>query len=50
LERAKGLTGTDSPVRGGGAVERDADQAARHIVAEELGHSRENVTTHYLGR
>jgi integrase len=48
--RYQELTGVDSPVRGGGAVERDMDQAARHIVAEELGHSRESVTTHYLGR
>jgi len=46
----KVLSGADSPVRGGGPVDRGADQAARLIVAEELGHSREGVTTHYLGR
>jgi integrase len=44
------LTGCDSPVRGGGPVDRDMDRAARQVVAEELGHSREGVTTHYLGR
>jgi integrase len=48
--RYQELTGADSPVRGGGGVERGIDQAARHVVAEELGHSRESVTTHYLGR
>ena len=49
-DRYKALSGADSPVRGGGSVDRDADQAARLIVAEELGHNREGVTTHYLGR
>jgi integrase len=49
-DRYRTLTGTDSPVRGGGTVDQDADRAARLIVAEELGHSREGVTTHYLGR
>lgn len=49
-DRFKTLSGADSPVRGGGAVDRDADRVARLIVAEELGHSREGVTTHYLGR
>lgn len=49
-DRYKTLSGADSPVRGGGAVDREADRAARLIVAEELGHSREGVTTHYLGR
>jgi integrase len=49
-DRYQELTGADSPVRGGGQVRMEADQAARHIVAEELGHSREGVTTHYLGR
>ena len=48
--RYRELAGSDSPVRGGGPVARDADPSARHIVAEELGHSRECVTTHYLGR
>ena len=49
-ERYRELTGSDSPVRGGAPVDRDADRAAREVVAEELGHSREAVTTHYLGR
>lgn len=49
-ERYRELTGTDSPVRGGAGVERETDRAAREVVAEELGHSREGVTTHYLGR
>jgi integrase len=49
-ERYRELTGADSPVRGGALVDRDTGHAARHVVAEELGHSREGVTTHYLGR
>lgn len=49
-DRYKALSGADSPVRGGSKVDKDTDQAARLIVAEELGHSREGVTTHYLGR
>lgn len=48
--RYRDLTGSDSPVRGGAPVDRDTDRAAREVVAEELGHSREAVTTHYLGR
>jgi len=49
-DRYKVLSRLDSPVRGGAGMEKDIDQAARLIVAEELGHSRESVTTHYLGR
>lgn len=48
-DRYKALSGADSPVRGGAAVDQAADQAARLIIAEELGHSREGVTIHYLG-
>lgn len=48
--RYRELTGSDSPVRGGALVYRDTDRAARAVVAEELGHSREGITTHYLGR
>ena len=44
------ITHQSSPVRGGTTPDRDTDQAARLEVAEELGHSRESVTTHYLGR
>lgn len=39
-----------SPVRGGQPVDREIDRVARLEVAEELGHRRENITTHYLGR
>lgn len=49
-ERYRELSGADSPVRGGAIVDREADHAAREVVAEELGHSRADVTTHYLGR
>ncbi|NOU23022.1 MAG: Fis family transcriptional regulator [Methyloglobulus sp.] len=48
--RYKELSGQDSPVRGGKLVNREDDRAARLQVAEELGHSRESITTHYLGR
>ena len=49
-ERYRDLTGSDSPVRGGAPVDRDTDRAGRQVVAEELGHCRESMTTHYLGR
>ena len=49
-ERYRELSGADSPVRGGATLDREADHAAREVVAEELGHSRADVTTHYLGR
>jgi hypothetical protein len=29
--------------------DRATDRAARLVIAEELGHSRWSVTTHYLG-
>jgi hypothetical protein len=32
------------------ASDRDTDKATRLEVADELDHSREAVTTHYLGR
>lgn len=48
-DRYKEETGEASPVRGGGPVDRDVDRAARLVIAEELGHSRGSVTTHYLG-
>ncbi len=48
--RYKELSGQDSPVRGGKLVNREDDRAARLQVADELGHSRESITTHYLGR
>jgi integrase len=49
-DRYEQIAGEASPVRGGDDVNRDTDKAARLEVAEELGHSREDVTTHYLGR
>lgn len=49
-DRYEQITGQPSPVRGGQSFDRNTDQAARLEVAEELGHSRESVTTHYLGR
>ena len=51
-DRYQSLSGEASPVRGGTLAghDRDSDRAARLAVSEELGHSREDVTTHYLGR
>lgn len=49
-DRYQQLAGQPSPVRSGTTSGPDTDQAARLEVAEELGHSRESVTTHYLGR
>jgi integrase len=48
--RYKDLSGQDTPVRGGKVSDRETDRAARLQLAEELGHSRESVTTYYLGR
>ena len=45
-DRYAKLAGRNSPVRGG----KGDDKVARFVVAEELGHSRESITTHYLGR
>jgi integrase len=49
-DRYEQIAGEASPVRGGQSPGQDEDKAARLEVAEELGHSRESVTTHYLGR
>jgi site-specific recombinase XerC len=49
-DRYHELSGAESPVRGGSQNDSGADQIARLILAEELGHSREGVTTYYLGR
>jgi integrase len=49
-ERYRALTGAHAPVRTGTQIDSDRDHAARQVVAEELGHSREGITTHYLGR
>lgn len=48
-ERYEKFSGTPAPVRGGASIAREVDRAARLQVAEELGHSRENVTGAYLG-
>jgi site-specific recombinase XerC len=48
-DRYQRFAGAPSPVRGGPPIERDVDRAARLRLAEELGHSRENVTGAYLG-
>lgn len=49
-DRYEQITGQPAPVRGGTMLDPDTDKAARLEVAEELGHSRESITTHYLGR
>lgn len=41
--------GHECPVRGGGAIDRDLDEAARLATAETLGHSRIDVASNYLG-
>ena len=50
--RFEQMSGEASPVRGGSLAirDRETDRAIRLEIAEELGHSRESVTTHYLGR
>ena len=42
-------TGEPSPIRGGRAINREVDRAARLQIARELGHSRENITSTYIG-
>ena len=37
-------------MRGGPPIERDADRTARLRLAEELGHSREAISSAYLGK
>ncbi|WP_312904566.1 phage integrase N-terminal domain-containing protein [Stutzerimonas nitrititolerans] len=51
-ERYAHYSGSRSPVEGGNLSSRDweLDRFARLAVVEELGHSREDVSTHYLGR
>lgn len=45
------LANYPSPVRGGPApVDKSIEHYARLETAEALGHSRESITTHYLGR
>ena len=45
----KNITGHLSPIQGGKTVNKDTDKFARNIVAEIAGHSREDVSSIYLG-
>jgi integrase len=47
-DRYQQFAGVASPVRGGPPIEREVDRTARLRLAEELGHSRENITNAYL--
>lgn len=47
-QRYQEITG-QPPRLGGGLVSKAEDRAARLIIAQELGHSRVNVTVSYLG-
>ena len=55
-ERYKDLTGWKCPACGGATLrqlteeQRNIDREARLIISSELGHSREQITTTYLGR
>jgi len=49
-DRYREITGVDSPVRGGGPVDPELDRYARQALAFDLGHSREHITTNYIGR
>jgi hypothetical protein len=49
-ERYESLTGSPAPVAGGSGVDRDLDREARLQIAEELGHSRVDITNEYLGK
>jgi integrase len=49
-QRYKALSGQDSPVQGGNMANKEDDAVARKQVAEELGHSRTDITNHYLGK
>ena len=48
-QRYEALTGHPAPCTGGEIQDRAADQAARLVVAEELGHGRAEVAAEYLG-
>lgn len=50
MKRYEEITGVSSPVRGRLKMGREAGRAAWIEIAEELRHSRQAVTTHYLGR
>jgi len=54
-DRYKQLSGNEPPIRGGKRqremtfTEREKDRNVRLVISEELGHSREQVTSIYLG-
>jgi len=48
-ERYEQLTGTPAPVMTDERVDKEIDREARSIIAEELGHSRWEITNEYLG-
>ena len=48
-DRYEALAGVSPPVRGGTSTDRASDATARLQVAEELGHSRKQVSSAYLG-
>jgi integrase len=48
-DRYEAFAGVSPPVRGGTATDRATDATARLQVAQELGHSRKQVSSAYLG-
>ena len=49
-ERYRTVTGSVAPVIAGRRIaDRDADRAARQIIAQELGHARSDVVSAYIG-
>lgn len=49
-DKYENLTGQKSPVRGGGSpTDQNTDKRARLVVAEDLGHSRHQITGMYIG-
>ena len=49
-DRYEALAGVAAPVRGGTATDPATDTRARLAVAEELGHSRAQIASAYLGQ
>ena len=49
-QRYKEISGQESPVQGGKVANKEDDAVARQQIAEELGHSRADITNHYLGK
>jgi hypothetical protein len=48
-DRYEKAAGEPPPIRGGRAIDREVDKAARLKLARDLGHSRESITGAYLG-